>query len=32
MIEAYIVEGMNDKIYDLEQEKQEMIADVHESD
>ena len=32
MIEAYIKEGMNDKIFDLEQEKQEMIADVHESD
>uniref|UniRef100_A0A2P2K6P6 Pentatricopeptide repeat-containing protein n=1 Tax=Rhizophora mucronata TaxID=61149 RepID=A0A2P2K6P6_RHIMU len=27
MVEAYRKEGMNDKVYELEQEKQEMIAD-----
>jgi pentatricopeptide repeat protein len=32
MVEAYEKEGMNDKIYDLEQEKQEMMADGDESD
>ncbi|XP_043724450.1 pentatricopeptide repeat-containing protein At3g06430, chloroplastic [Telopea speciosissima] len=32
MVEAYRKEGMNDKIFDLEQEKQEMVADGLEID
>ncbi|KAK3189933.1 hypothetical protein Dsin_029494 [Dipteronia sinensis] len=32
MMEAYAKEGMNDKVYDLEQVKQQMLADSSESD
>lgn len=31
MVEAYREEGMNDKVYDLKQEMQEMVADCNES-
>lgn len=32
MVEAYRKEGMNDKIFDLEQEKQKMLTNVSEGD